>query len=354
MAQPVVVGVLLLAGGCATPKRPTAEPSFFPSPPADPRLQYLVSFSRPEDFESPQNALMTFLIGRRPPRMALVKPYGLSVHGGRIFVCDSLTGTIHILGLKEKKWTYFTPTGPGRLQKPIHVAVSDDRTRYVADTLRGRVMVYADDGSFLNAIGEGTSMKPVDVLASEDRLYVADLADRTVRVLDRTTYEMIRVMPAEAAESEEQKLFAPTNLALGPEGHLYVSDTGGFRVQQYDAEGRHVRALGRHGDAPGEFARNKGIAVDREGRIYVVDAASEAVQIFDRQGELLLFFGNPITTDKPLVLPAAIAIDYDHVDYFRSYAAADFALEYIVLVISQYGDRKLSIYGFGHSTAVAP
>jgi hypothetical protein len=44
----------------------------------------------------------------------------------------------------------------------------------------------------------------------------------------------------------------------------------------------------------------------------------------------------------------AILIDYQNIAYFRSYAAPEFEIEYLVLVTSQFGERKLSVYGFGH------
>jgi hypothetical protein len=49
-----------------------------------------------------------------------------------------------------------------------------------------------------------------------------------------------------------------------------------------------------------------------------------------------------------LNLPAQVVIDYDNVNLFRSYAAPDFEIEYLIIVTSQYGLRKVNIYGFGH------
>jgi hypothetical protein len=87
--------------------------------------------------------------------------------------------------------------------------------------------------------------------------------------------------------------------------------------------------------------------VDRAGRVYVVDAASQVVQIFDADGKLLLFFGEPEGSPVGLNLPAKVAIDYDHVGLFQTYAAPDFQVEYLVIVTNQYGDRKVSVFGFG-------
>ena len=73
--------------------------------------------------------------------------------------------------------------------------------------------------------------------------------------------------------------------------NIIVSDTQNFRVQIFDKDGNFIRRFGKVGDAPGMFARPKGIAVDSEGHIYVTDAAFNNVQIFDQEGNILMWFG---------------------------------------------------------------
>ena len=48
-----------------------------------------------------------------------------------------------------------------------------------------------------------------------------------------------------------------------------------------------------------------------------------------------------------LILPAQIVIDYDNVPLFTKYASPDFEIEYLILVTSQYGERKVNVFGFG-------
>jgi hypothetical protein len=87
--------------------------------------------------------------------------------------------------------------------------------------------------------------------------------------------------------------------------------------------------------------------VDREGRAYVVDAATQVVQIFDSEGRLLMYFGAPgASTQGELGLPAGVDIDYENVGYFQKYLAPGHECEYLVLVASQVGPRKVNVYGF--------
>jgi hypothetical protein len=72
------------------------------------------------------------------------------------------------------------------------------------------------------------------------------------------------------------------------------------------------------------------------------------VQLFDPEGKLLMYFGMAGSSSAgELYLPAAVKVDYDDVGLFAQQAAPDFKVEYLILVTSQFGDRKVSVYGFG-------
>ncbi len=116
---------------------------------------------------------------------------------------------------------------------------------------------------------------------------------------------------------------------------------------KFDRDGHFKATFGKPGDNLGHFARPKGIALDREGRLYAVDASFNNVQIFNKDGRLLMFFGEG--GDKPggFVLPAKVAIDYDNVQYFQQYVEPGFQVEYLVLVTSQFGSRRVNVLAYG-------
>jgi hypothetical protein len=70
--------------------------------------------------------------------------------------------------------------------------------------------------------------------------------------------------------------------------------------------------------------------------------------MFDDTGRLLMWFGEPSTSKVGLRLPSKVFVDYDNVDWFQKYAAPDFQVEHLVIVINQFGPRKVSVFGFGH------
>ena len=338
--------LLTLATGCATGDKSAGKKTytFFPPAPDEPRIQFLNSFNSDADLGRTRS-FADFITGEQPTG-PLVKPYGLALHEGSIFVCDTVQNLIEVFDLKKHRAVYFAPSGEGRLRVPVNITIDADGTRYVADSGRRQVVIYDADGNYLEALGKQGEMKPVDVVLTADRLYVADMQNHAVRVFGKKNHELLFSIPA-STNASEGKLYSPANLALDNQGHLIVSDVGAFAVRVYDSDGKFVRTIGRQGVGAGSFARPKGVAADRQGLIYVVDAATQVVQIFDSEGRLLLFFGAPGASLRgQLVLPASVKVDYDHVGYFQKYVAPGYQCEYLILVTSQFGDNKVNVYGF--------
>jgi hypothetical protein len=187
------------------------------------------------------------------------------------------------------------------------------------------------------------------VALTADRIYLSDVLNNCVHVLDKRARTPLFDIPRpEDTTNADHKLFQPINIALDFQGRLYVSDFGAYRVQVYEPDGKYIRTIGKYGDNYGEFARNKGVAVDRENRVYVVDAAGELVQLFDETGRLLMWFGEPSSSRVGLELPSKVLLDYDNTDFYKRFVAPDFQVEHLVIVLNQYGPRRVSIFGFGH------
>ena len=86
-------------------------------------------------------------------------------------------------------------------------------------------------------------------------------------------------------------------------------DAGNGRVQSLTPSGQPLTAIGQLGDAPGDLALPKGVALDSDGHIYVVDARFENIQIFAPDGQLLLTVGSEGKGAGQFALPGGIAID---------------------------------------------
>lgn len=333
----------LLAAACATPARRAEAPVFFPPPPELPRVQYLTSLRGLKDVEE-QSSFDRFVVGEKEDRR-LDKPYGIGIHDGKIYVCDTNASVI-VLDLKGRRYGALKGAqGPGKLVQPVNIGIEADGTKYVADPARGQVVAFDRDDEYLKAYGTPGGWRPVDAVPFGDRLYVADPANGLVKVFDIETGETLKTIGDKGEPSE--RLQRPTNLAFDREGYLYVTDAGRFQVVKFDRDGHFRSAIGKAGDNLGHFGRPKGLALDREGRLFVVDAAFNNVQVFNREGRLLMFFGEGGQEPGHFLLPAKVAIDYDNLPYFEQYLQPHFEARYLIFVTSQFGERPVSVLAYG-------
>jgi len=346
-----MLGALVLLGGCVAPSPKAPEKRgavFYPPPPDAPRIQHLATYASARDLatEKASGGLKDFLLGDDKLDEALVRPYGVAVSDGKIYVTDSRAPGLAIFDLKARTFTLMPGTGSGRMQRPINVSIDADGTKYVTDTARNQILVYDRGDRYLAAYGDKDDFKPVDIAIAGERLYVVDIGHHEVQVLDKRSGKL-QFKFGRTDIDAENALHQPTNLAIGADGDVYIVETGNFRVARFTADGKFVRHYGEAGQAPGQFARPKGIAIDHAGRLYVGDAAFQNVQIFDNDGHILMAFGQPGEDAPGLNLPAGVTVDYANIDYFRSLADPNFNIEHLILVVSQFGPNQVDIFGFG-------
>ena len=346
VARVAALSATLFLGACGGP-RPAAGPDgpLFPPPPAPPRVQYLGQLSTSRDVTPPRGRLARFVLGQPRADEGPAKPYGVAIGDGVVYVCDTKRNLVNLFDLKGRRFGYLGFEGPGKLRKPINVRVDEGGTKYVADAERGEIVLFGPDDAYRGAFGGDELDKPVDCAIHANRVYVCDAETCEIVVFDRDTRRAISRFGGKG--TEPGKFARPTNLAVDASGDVYVSDTLNGRVQKLDPDGKPLRTFGGLGTGMGRFARPKGIAVDPEGRLWVVDAAFENVQIFDPEGRLLMFFGGAGEEPGRLNLPSQIVIDRANVDLFRERATPGFEVEYLALVTSQFGPRKVSVFGFG-------
>ncbi len=337
--------VLLFLWSCSASKKTVkmSEPVIFPLPPDKPRIQFLTSFSKSTDITGTQSEFLSSIVGKEEIRQ-IIKPYGIAIHKGKIYICDTMLEGIVVVDLKKSTFEYFLPEGLGYLKKPINCFVDNNGYLYVTDSKRKQVVIFDEDGNYKNSIGGKDEIRPIDVFVDENNIWLSDLLNHRVAVYDKESLQFVKSIPSENADSTA-KLFSPTNITIR-NGKLYVSDFGDFNVKVYSLEGKYLRTVGSYGRNLGQFVRQKGVAVDKNNNLYVVDAGFENVQIFNEEGKLLMFFGGPYKKPGDMWLPAKVIIDYDNLEYFQKYVYPKFKLNYLIFVTNQYGPDKINVYGF--------
>ena len=348
---------VFILSGCQQPvtKEKVIEPVFFPKPPDKARLQFLKSFSGPEDIgvEGP-SSWEKFIVGEAENTEVISKPYGLAIFRGKLYVCDVGKKMVEVLDLKNRTFSYLTEDR--RLMDPRNIYIEDDGTKYVADPTAGAVCVFDNKNNLIAILGRELNIKPEDVTVRGQHCYVTDSSSNQVVVLDKRTGKEVNRMgqqgelekaEASLADLPAGQFLLISDLTTDKDGNIYVTDKVAARITEFKESGVFQRTVGRWGIGIHEFVRPKGIAVDKEDRIWVVDTAPEVVKIYNPEGRLLLFFGLPGNKGGMMNMPAKVVVDYDNVELFQEYAVKGANLEFLVLVTNQYGPHKISVYGFG-------
>lgn len=349
--------LLLLSGlFCACSRQAATIPSpdtlvIFPPPPDTARIQFLTRISTSDDLKGKTGWFHSFLFGEEAP-LNMIKPYGVTVRGNMIYICDTGLGGLVLADLNSGAFDYFIPGGKGQLQLPINCCLDDRGYLFVADANRRQIVVFDAERNYLHAFGEASDFKPTDVEVHQEKIWVANVQDHAVYVYDLKDYKLLAKLPGPGAV-EEGFIRQATNISVHNNA-LYVSDFGDFNVKKYSLEGNYLGTVGAYGNEPGRFTRPKGIALDREDNLYVVDAAFENVQLFNASGELLMHFGGPYKGAGGMWLPAAVEISYENLSFYQSYLDPGFELKYLIYVTNQYGPAKLNVYGRVEEKATAP
>jgi DNA-binding beta-propeller fold protein YncE len=187
------------------------------------------------------------------------------------------------------------PEAPG-------VAVNSKGEVHVLTRSPHPVQVYDRDGRFLRSWGDGVFRTTHGMhIGPDDCVYVVDSGDSTVRKFspggellfqlgepDRRTATGFRDGDYRTISEAGPPFNSPTNLAVGPDNDLFVTDGyGNARVHRFSEQGELKSSWGSPGSGPGEFNIPHGIFVDRRGTVYVADRENDRIQRFTADGAFI-------------------------------------------------------------------
>jgi hypothetical protein len=81
------------------------------------------------------------------------------------------------------------------------------------------------------------------------------------------------------------------SITVGPDGNVYVSDSGNARVELFTANGRFIRQFGSYGRGPSQFLLPFDLVADVKGNVYVADDTLENLRKFSPSGKVFWTIG---------------------------------------------------------------
>ena len=146
-----------------------------------------------------------------------------------------------------------------------------------------------------------------------------------------------------------QQSVGPWGIAVGPNGHTFITDYYNQKIHVFDEQRKHIRSFGQKGNGPGQLHYPCGVAVDASGlvyvsndcnnrievlredgtfikqigvghlshpwgvaidkkQVYVADNGNKRISIFTLKGQLIRTFGTPASGPGQLASPSSVAI----------------------------------------------
>jgi len=236
----------------------------------------------------------------------------------RIRKVDARSGVITtVAGSGEKG--YSGDGGPATraaLNEPYGVVVDRAGNLYIADRLNRRVRrIDAASGVITTVAGNGEAayggdggpaaregLAEPNGLAfgpGERLLYITDVADNRVRVVDLATSKIMTFAGTGAAEhsgdggpATKAGTFGARAVKVGPDGTVYILERQGSRLRAVDPvtgiiatiAGTTARGYGGDGGPAlaAVFDAPKEMAIDRDGNLLIVDTENHAIRHIDR------------------------------------------------------------------------
>ena len=213
------------------------------------------------------------------------------------------------------------------LNEPYGVVVDRGGRIFFADRLNGRVRTIDAAGRIDTVANEGlVEPNGLALNAAQTHLFIADVADHRVRVVDLSTGALSTFAGTGEAKHDgdggpaiEAGIFGARAVAFAPDGSLYVMERQGSSIRRIRdgiidtvAGTPMVRGYAGDGGDAGKavFAAPKEMAVDTDGNIYVVDTENHAIRRIDAKTWIVETIAGP-TTGAGLARPHGAAVGPD-------------------------------------------
>ncbi len=189
---------------------------------------------------------------------------------------------------------------PGQFHNPIGIAYSDNHV-YVADSLNHRIQVFDANGRFIRQIAVPDQGRPMNIAARNGKVYAADFWNDDVLIFGADgTLERTLGTPGKAGSAAAQ-FNSPAGIAADLKGNIYVAGFYNQRVQKLSPQGHFIRQWGHTGKKgyveSGWFNYPTDVAVAPDGTLYVADGYNDRIQMFGPDGHFLRKWGGPFAAN---------------------------------------------------------
>ncbi|MEP4077973.1 hypothetical protein [Haloferula sp.] len=309
--------------------------------------------------EAPQSSVViggSLSKGKKPVSDVLKSPFGVDFDGqGNMYIVELSGGRIHKMDSKEVLSVmagdgskgYSGDGGPAKsatFNGMHNVAVTSDGDLYVSDSWNHCVRkINGKTGIISTVAGTGEAgfdgdggpankakfhnLMCVSLNIAEDQLYLADLKNRRVRMVDLKTGIVSTVagngkkgVPQDGGIATDSPLVDPRAVAVDSKGSIYILERSGhaLRVVTPDGKIRTVAGTGELGAMDGSALKSqlnspKHLAIDSEDRVIIADDQNARIRMYDpEKATLESILGKGVESPKRgLLRPHGVCVHRD-------------------------------------------
>jgi NHL repeat len=275
--------------------------------------------------------------------------YLVELSGGRVFKQDTSGNLMQIAGDGSK--SYSGDGGPAKhatFNGMHNIAVTPAGDLYIADSWNHCIRKIDAKTSIITTIAgtgepgytgeDGPAGKAqfnfimcITLNHANDKIYIADLKNRRVRVVDLKSGIVSLVagngekgVPRDGSLAVESPLIDPRAVAVDSKNNVYILERGGNALRKVTPSGRirTVAGTGKRGKAVGaaletEFGSPKHLAIDHNDNVLIADEANARILKYDVKANTIVpILGAGVTNLKrTLFQPHGVTVHVDGTIY---------------------------------------
>lgn len=221
-------------------------------------------------------------------------PYGIDTDKeGNIYVGDLFNHRVQVFDSSGKYLYYFPkeqsldPESKAHqtFLYPLNLDIKEDKV-YVASSFL--IDIYSLKGKKVGSIGDmriGRGKGQLDhpngvAVGSDDTVFVSDSANTRIQAFDSEgKVKWVQGKPAKGITDLTSRQFGlPRGMDIDANGNIFIADAFHYTIQVYNSKGKKLAEVGEDGTKEGYFNLPNDIAIRPDGVIYVADKENHRVQ----------------------------------------------------------------------------
>lgn len=250
-------------------------------------------------------------------RKIFTDPVDFAVHTtGKLFVLDKWKGQIFVFDSESLRLlTVWGKKGRGEaeLSQPLSIAVNNLGEVLIVDYSQRLIKVYQKDGKFLRTIVPEYKDKRLEILPtaiavdSKANIYLADELTHSIIVLDFNGKMINRITVKEGENDIPQSI---KGMRIVNDLYLFTAEPGKSEIKKFALTGKLLLVIPGKRKAPiAQLKFPLGVAISKNGHIYVADSGNFRIAVFDKEGNFIRELKWQDRSQQPLVEPIKVTFD---------------------------------------------